>query len=121
MDKIHLNNLSFFGYHGALPEENVLGQTYCVSLTFEIDIRNAAQTDDLSKTLDYREAIEIVREIITGPSRKLIETLAEQIAQNLLEKLPIAQAVTVHLTKPRPPVGVELAAVAVEIHRTRNR
>lgn len=119
MDKIHLRDLRFFGKHGALPEENVLGQTYQVSLVFELDTRPAARTDDLHQTIDYRQAIDIVRAIVTGPSHKLIETVADRIAADLLARLPLAHAVNVQLTKPHPPVGMEIPGVTVEIRRER--
>lgn len=117
MDKIHLPELSFFGRHGALPEENILGQAYRVSLTFELDTEPAAQADDLSQTIDYRQAIDIVQKIITGSSLKLIESLADRIAHALLAALPLAQGVTVKVTKPHPPVGMEIPGVTVEIYR----
>lgn len=119
MDTIYLNDLRFFGKHGALPEENVLGQIYRVSLAFELDTRPAANTDDLNLTLDYREAIAVVRRIITGPSLALIETVADKLARALLADFPIIQAVTVTLTKPHPPVGIDLPGVTLEIRRTR--
>lgn len=119
MDTIRIHDLRFFGRHGALPEENSLGQIYQVSLSFELDTRAAAATDDLSRTIDYRQAIDIVREIITGPPLKLIETLADRIADSLLTECELAQAVTVQLTKPHPPVGIDLPGVTVEIRRER--
>lgn len=120
MDKISLNDLSFYGYHGALPEENVLGQLYLVSLIFELDTRPAGENDDLTKTVDYRDAIHVVREVVTGPSVKLIETLAHQIAEKLLEHVTLASAITVRVTKPSPPVPVHFTGVTVEIRRERS-
>lgn len=117
MDKIHLIDLTFFGYHGALPEETALGQAYRLSLTFELDTRAAAQSDDLTKTIDYRHAIAIAREIVTGPPHKLIETVADHVATGLLAALPLARAVTVQLTKPHPPVGMDFGGVTIEIRR----
>lgn len=119
MDKISLNDLTFYGYHGALPEENVLGQPYTTSVILEVDTRTAGETDHLSDTIDYRQAIAIVREVVTGPSFKLIEAVAEQMAARLLEELPLARAVTVRLTKPRPPVAENFAGVTLEIRRER--
>lgn len=119
MDKIILNDLRFYGYHGALPEENVLGQEYITSVTLEVDTRTAGETDELNQTIDYRKAITVIREVVTGPSLKLIETITHRIACRLLEELPMARAVTVRLSKPRPPVGVDLSGVTIEIRRER--
>ena len=32
MDKIYLNGMKFYGYHGVFPEENKLGQRFYVDL-----------------------------------------------------------------------------------------
>lgn len=121
MDKISVNDLAFYGRHGALPEEQVLGQTYRVSLEFELNTQPAADRDDLDKTVDYRDAISLVREIIHGPPVRLIETLANRIATGLLERLPAAHAATVRLTKVRPPAGENIGDVTIEIRRERER
>lgn len=41
MDKIYLNELTFYGYHGVLPEENTLGQTFIISLTLGVSTEKA--------------------------------------------------------------------------------
>ncbi len=41
MDKIILKNLGFFGYHGAMSEENVLGQKFFVDLELGVDLKNS--------------------------------------------------------------------------------
>ncbi len=119
MDTLQITDLAFFGYHGVLPEENKLGQTYRVSLELEFDARPAALTDTLNKTIDYRQAITIVREIVAGPPCKLIETVADRISHRLLEELPLITAVIVVLTKPHPPVGMEVKDVTIKIRRER--
>lgn len=119
MDKLHVNRLSFYGYHGALPEERVLGQHYVTSLVLELDASTAGRSDALDQTIDYREAIAIVREVIAGPPVNLIETLAERIADGLLQALPLAAAVSVSITKPHPPVGADLDDVTLVIRRER--
>jgi len=119
MDKLTIHDITFIGYHGALPEENVLGQPFITSLTFELDLRPAGISDDLGATIDYRTAIAVVEQVITGEPVKLIETIAERIVSRLLEELPLAIAVTVRLTKPRPPVPVNFAGATVQIRRER--
>jgi 7,8-dihydroneopterin aldolase/epimerase/oxygenase len=119
MDKLFVNDLSFYGFHGALPEENILGQPYVTSLIFELDTRRAGETDRLEETVDYRQAIEAVREVVTGQPCKLIETVAHRIAQRILAEMPLVQAVTVRLTKPRPPVAASFNGVTIEIRRER--
>ncbi len=119
MDKIHIRNLSFHGHHGLLSEETKLGQRYLTSLVLELDTRPAGETDDLRRSIDYRRALSIVESVVTGPPCKLVETVAERIAEKLLEGFPILLAVNVTVNKPHPPVPYDLGAVAVEIRRER--
>lgn len=119
MDKLFINDLTLHGYHGVLPEETVLGQPYITSVIFEFDASKAGISDALEATIDYRKAIAIVEKVVTGPPLKLIEAIAERIAHRLLEELPLAQAVTVRLTKPRPPVAAHFSGATIEIHRRR--
>lgn len=119
MDKIRINGLSFYGHHGLLSEENKLGQRYITSLTIELDVQPAAENDDIRQTIDYRKALAIVEKIVTGPPCKLIETVAERIANRLLDQFPAARAVTAQVTKPHPPMPFDFDGVSVEVRRER--
>lgn len=117
MDKIIIENMQFYGYHGMLSEENRLGQRFAVSLVLGTDIRTAAGSDDLGKTIDYAMVYEAVREIMEGPWVKLLETLAEKIACRVLGLGVTYVRVTVK--KLHPPIPGSLDCVAVEIERSR--
>ena len=119
MDTIHLSELRFFGHHGVLPEETRDGQTFTVSAVLETDLRPAGCNDDLDKSIDYREAVRLIREVVEGPPVRLLETLAERIAENLLGAFPSLQAVTVAVGKPEPPLDTACSGVFVEIRRGR--
>jgi len=61
-----------------------------------------------------------VRNIIEGSHKRLIETLAENVAREILASFAIVTAVTVEITKPRPPVDFQFAGVSVRIRRERS-
>ncbi len=119
MDKMKMNNMRFFGYHGVFPEENKLGQHYMVDLEMAIDLEDAANTDDLDKTVNYAEVYEEVKAIVEGAPVKLIEALAGNIATRVLDVYTMVQEVTVRVTKPSPPFKVFFDGVAVELTRSR--
>ena len=119
MDKIYLNNMEFYGYHGVLPEENRLGQRFVVDLMVELDLSKAGKTDDLSETVNYAEVYNLCRDIVEGKSYKLIEAVAEQIAEKVLEQFNKIVTCTVKLIKPDPPIPGHYRSVAVEINKTR--
>ncbi|CAM4069209.1 dihydroneopterin aldolase [Listeria booriae] len=120
MDKIYLNELTFYGYHGVLPEENTLGQTFIISLTLGVSTEKAGKSDEVTDTVSYAEVYETVKEIAQQKQFKLIEALAETIASTVLHDYPLIKEITVKVTKPNPPIPGHYHSVAVEITRTSN-
>jgi 2-amino-4-hydroxy-6-hydroxymethyldihydropteridine diphosphokinase/dihydroneopterin aldolase len=118
-DKLILADMLFYGYHGALPEEAVLGQRFSVSLELEVDTRPAAASDDLSRALNYAAVCEAVKSIVEGPPCKLLETVAEKIASAVLDMGAMSVLVTVK--KLHPPVPVQMDYAAVQIRRRNKR
>lgn len=119
MDKITLERMEFFGYHGVFPEENKLGQRFFIDLVLYIDLAQAGRTDDLNETVSYAEIYQSAKEKVQGKPFKLIEALAESIASNLMETYTKINEITVRVIKPHPPFDIHFAGVTVEIHRKR--
>lgn len=118
MDFIHLNDLEFYGYHGALPEETKLGQIFRVTITLACDLKKAGETDDLNATVNYAEVFEICKEIVEGEPSLLIEAVAEKIASRILENFQTkVSGCRILLVKPNPPIAGHYASVAVDITR----
>ncbi|EAC5657166.1 dihydroneopterin aldolase [Listeria monocytogenes] len=120
MDKIYLNELVFYGYHGVLKEETKLGQTFRVSLILGLSTKKAGISDSVEDTVSYADVYETVKEILEGKPFKLIEALAEKIASEVLTGYPLLEEVTVKLIKPNPPIPGHYDSVAVEIERKRS-
>lgn len=119
MDKIYMNELAFYGYHGVLPEENRLGQAFQVSLTLGLSTKQAGLSDDVTDTVSYADVYETVKEITEKKRFKLIEALAENIAHRVLTDYPLIEEVIVKVIKPNPPIAGHFHSVAVEITRGR--
>ncbi len=119
-DRIRLNEMVFYGYHGVLPEEQSLGQRFIVDVEIVTDLRPAGATDDLEQTVNYAAVYATVRDIVTGPPCKLIEALAERIAARILADHPAVERVGVRVRKPAVPIaGAMLASAEVRIERAR--
>jgi 7,8-dihydroneopterin aldolase/epimerase/oxygenase len=119
-DRILLQDLVFYGYHGVKPAEKSLGQRFGVDLEIETDLGPAGRLDDLALTVDYGEVFRVVRELVEGPSRGTLEALAEATAAALLERFERIQSVAVRVRKPCAPIaGAQGGTVAVEIKRRR--
>lgn len=118
MDYIHVNEMEFYGYHGALKEETVLGQRFRVNVSLAVDLAQAGRTDDLTKTVNYADVFNLCREIVEGDPRKLIEAVAENIAEVILDRFASqVRGVRVVLIKPDPPIRGHYASVSVDITR----
>ncbi len=116
MDSIILKGLRFYAYHGVLPEEREQGQEFVVDVVLHSDLRNAARSDDLAQSVDYRHVYDRTREVMEGPPRHLLEALAESIASRLLE-LHRVTGVTVSVRKPGVRLPGPLDYSEVTIHR----
>ncbi len=119
-DTLTLLHLRLHGRHGVLPDEMARGQEFDVTVRMELPLADAGRTDDLSRTVDYRAVQDVVRAVIEGPSLKLVESLAETIAAEVLHGFPAVQAVEVEVVKLRPPVAFISDGLAVRIRRGRS-
>lgn len=118
MDYIHLREMQFFGYHGVLPEENVLGQRFRANVSLAVNMKQAGETDDLTNTVSYVGVYDICKEIVEGKPFKLIEAVAETIATRILTQYEgQIFGCRVEVIKPDPPIPGHYKEVAVEIVR----
>ncbi|MCA0121061.1 MULTISPECIES: dihydroneopterin aldolase [Bacillus] len=119
MDKVYVNGMEFYGYHGVFAEENKLGQRFRVDLTASLDLSKAGQTDDLNETINYAELYNICKNIVEGVPVNLVETLTERIANQVLKDFSTVQECTVKVIKPDPPIPGHYQSVAIEMTRSR--
>lgn len=102
---VRLVNAVFYAHHGVMEEEHRIGGRYEVDVAMTLDVRAAAEGDDLSKTVDYEKVYALVREVVTGNSSYLIERVAWRIAEAVGAAYPAVAEVEVTVRKPNPPVG----------------
>jgi dihydroneopterin aldolase len=111
----------FQGRHGVGEHERAALQPFEVDVEVHLDLRPAGLADDLAATVDYGDVFEICRAIVEGPGRRLIESIAEAIAQDVLERSAAAGAteVVVRVRKPKAPLPGQFDDASVEIVRRR--
>ena len=118
-DWLRLTGMRFYGRHGVHPDERELGQTYRVDVALAHDLSRAGRSDELGDTIDYGTVFALVRDVVEGTSRQLVESVAETVAARLLERTP-ARTVRVRITKPRPRIaGADIDEESVEVERAR--
>ena len=118
MDRILLNGLVFFGKHGCHAAEQELGQKFLVDIELECDLSAAGKSDSLEDTLDYVAIYNHAREVMEGESAKLLEHLAQRIADFALIDQRVSSA-WVRLRKPHIALPGALDFIGIEITRTR--
>jgi dihydroneopterin aldolase len=118
-DRILLHAMAFDGRHGALEGERAASQPFEVDVEMVVDLRSAGETDDLAATVDYGAVFEVARRVVETTSRNLLESIAEEIARDVLAAWPAVDEVVVRVRKMRPPIRGRLAWAGVEVRRAR--
>lgn len=119
MDRIHINGLEIYAYHGVFPEEKEKGQPFVLDITLELDCSRACHDDELCDTVSYADVCDTVEKIMLSKKCDLIEHAAQLVCDGILEGYPPVQAVNVLLKKPEAPVKQKIAFAAVELRRER--
>lgn len=117
--KLTINNLHIYSYHGVTAEEQQLGGRYEIDVEVYYTASTAIASDDLSNAVNYAELIECIGEIVHARRRKLIETLANDIATAILDRFAKVESVCLRVRKRTVPVSAVVDSVEVEWHKHR--
>ena len=101
---VRLTNIVFYAHHGVLKEEHTVGAKYEVDAELSFDFTDAAQHDDISKTVDYGAVYRKIREALTLKKYFLIEAVAFKIANDLMKDFIVLDEVSIKVRKRNPPV-----------------
>ena len=102
--KIELRRMTFYAYHGVVPQETQVGNTFIVDLILTAPLEDAVWSDDLNDTINYATVYETVKAEMAIPS-KLLEHVAGRILKTLKERFPQITEVELVLSKLNPPFG----------------
>ena len=118
MDKIRMDTMEFWGYHGVLPEEQLKGQPFIVDVELFLDLEKAAAEDRLDATVNYGELYERIRNVVENERYALIEALAKRILTEATIDSKVKKA-KVCVKKPQAPIQGKFNYMAVEMVRER--
>ena len=119
-DKILLKNIILYAHLGVKKEEREVRQKISLDVELSFDLEEAAQRNDLEKTIDYEKVYNLIRERIEAKRYHLLEALAQDIAQEILRSFKIEE-VLVRAKKPQVKLAGPLDYTAVEIKRQRGQ
>ncbi len=117
-DVIRIVDLQVWAFIGVPDAERAQAQRLLVSVEMTIDsFSHAADTDDIAWTVHYGEVAQHIQQVTGKRHRKLLETLAEELAAELFKSFPI-RTIALEIKKFILP---EAAHVSVRIERARER
>lgn len=111
---IEINGLKLFARHGVYEFERTNGNTFDVTVHLHYPIEDAMNSDDLSKTLNYADAVEVIRKVMETPS-DLLEHVVQRLYLALTETYPLVTGGKIRVAKLNPPIPAEMQDVAVKI------
>lgn len=113
---ILLQNMVFYGFHGAYEYEREQGQRFYVDVEIDADLSLAGTTDNLNDTIDYTIVYSHIKEIMENHRFQLLEAVGSHIADVILETT-VATKVTIRIRKPAVAIPGPLDYVQVETCR----
>jgi 7,8-dihydroneopterin aldolase/epimerase/oxygenase len=119
-DQILLEGMIFHGHVGVLPSERITGQDFQVDAVIFCLPLAACTSDELDQTIDYGRVFELVGQVVAGARYELLERLAQDIADQILERFSLADHVEIMVRKPNAPIKGCFTAMGVRITRGRN-
>ncbi len=117
MDRIRLEGIQLGIRVGITAEERERPQPCRLDLVLKTDLRQAGQSGDFEKTVDYVSILACVKEICTKQPFTLLEEIAHQTCQALLRHFSVKE-VKLRISKTRP-FSDKLSAAGVEFRRKR--
>ena len=114
MGLIAVEGLQFYSHHGYYKEEQVLGGKYIVDIYMRLNIDEAAETDNLKKTVNYEEIYQLTKNEMEVHA-KLIEHVCKRILDRVKAKYPNVENVKVRVSKHNPPLKGQVDRVYVEL------
>lgn len=111
---IRVQGIELWGHCGVTEAEREVGQPLRVDVSLMPSDTTGARSDELERTVDYGQVVELVRRCVDERSYNLIERLADEIVRRLIQEHQ-PREVTVTVTKPSPPVGIPTGSASAEV------
>jgi dihydroneopterin aldolase len=119
-DRIFITGLMLHAYHGVMPHEASVGQTFSIDIVMEIDLSAAARSDTVTDTVSYDKVVTCASAAFLRQRFRLIEAAGGSVADAVLAEFPRVRKVTVTIHKPHAPIAATFSDVGVILTRTRN-
>ena len=110
MVTVHLNKMKFFAHHGWHDEEGITGAEFEVSVS--VSFNPGKKITELHDTINYVSVFNIVKKYFLLPE-KLLETLAEQITEDIHKTDDRISFINIIIDKLNPPITTFTGTVGI--------
>lgn len=111
---IELENMEFRAGHGCYDLEKIVGNRFLVNVSIVAEVEDAAEHDDLTKSINYLKVYEIVAEQMSITSN-ILENVTKRIIDVLYSAFPEIVKITAKVSKLAPPLGGKIEKVSVTL------
>jgi dihydroneopterin aldolase len=119
-DSIFVSGLALHAYHGVMPHEAKVGQSFALDLVVDIDLADAGRSDKVADTVSYDLIVAAAAQAFCARRYRLVEAAAGAVADAILMQFPRVNSVRVTVHKPHAPIAATFRDVGVEIVRSRH-
>ena len=120
-DQIFIKGLSLHAYHGIMPYEGKVGQTFTVDIELDIGLADAARSDKVVDTVSYDKVVTCASAAFCAQKYRLIEAAAGRVADAVLAAFPRVRKIRVTIHKPHAPIAATFSDVGVTLERARGK
>ena len=121
MDKITIERLKLFAYHGCDRAENKDGQNFYITVELELDLHQTMQTDNLDATVDYSQICHLIKQVFCQEKYKTLEKCCGVLMEALFEYSTLIESIYIKIDKPNAPIALDFASVSVAVKRKKTR
>jgi 7,8-dihydroneopterin aldolase/epimerase/oxygenase len=119
-DSIFVSGLALHAYHGVMPHEAKVGQSFALDVVVDIDLADAGRSDKVADTVSYDLIVAAATQAFCAQRYRLVEAAASAVADAILAQFPRVDGVRVTVHKPHAPIAATFRDVGVEIVRSRH-
>jgi len=119
-DSIFVSGLALHAYHGVMPHEAKVGQSFALDLVVDVDLADAGRSDKVADTVSYDLIVAAATQAFCAQRYRLVEAAAGAVADAILAQFPRVDGVRVTVHKPHAPIAATFRDVGVEIVRSRH-
>lgn len=115
MNKISLEKIRVYAFHGVIKEEQYIGSYYEIDISIKTNFIKACINDNLDYTINYSEINDIIHNQMKQKSN-LLENVAFRIIKNIYETFNSIEDIYIKIAKINPPIIGDVKSSSIEIN-----